>query len=249
MALGARRPIQVVWVAGRIGLVVYLLLLGAVAFGLTRVERQRPLAIAPAMLLPLVFAVFPTAFYFGEPRYLFAASPLFALGLAITVGRLRWMAPVATGLIVLLAIIDVAPLTHLRRTPTQELQDLAPPPIGPVLSALRREHATHIAGDYWLVERITWESRERIVGTAGQAIRFAAYERAVRRSRRILYVVMTGQCLDLALRASLREAGIAFAAQHAGEVTIITPSRRVLPEEALSDWALVRGQRDAQPKC
>jgi hypothetical protein len=79
-----------------------------------------------------------------------------------------------------LAVYGLHDMASIKRTPDQALHDLNPAPLGPALRVLRSRGITRVWGDYWLVQRITAETNEQIIGAPGQLVRYRPYELAVR---------------------------------------------------------------------
>jgi hypothetical protein len=253
MALGFRIPIHLLWVGNSMGKGLTLVTVLAVAVAIVTARGPRVLLAAVALSYPLLYAAFPTSFYYGEPRYLYVLSPVLALlaarsviGATEVLTRRRVWALAAVGTAVVLApgalaVYGLHDMGSIKRTPDQALHDLNPAPLGPALRALRSQGITRIWGDYWLVQRITAETNEQIIGAPGQVVRYRPYELAVRSARRAAYVVMAGSCYDTQIGISFIRRGVAFQEIRAGELSVILPAVNVPAEQALTDWAAPRG--------
>ena len=235
----------------------------ALAAAIVTTRGPRVLLAAVALAYPLLYAAVPTSFYYGEPRYLYVLSPVLALLAAAAVIRATevltrrrvWaIAAVGTATVLAssaLAVYGLHDMGSIKRTPDQALHDLNPAPIGPVLRALRAQGITRVWGDYWLVQRITAETNEQIIGAPGQLVRYRPYDLAVRSARRAAYVVMAGSCYDTQIGISFIRRGVAFQETRAGELAVILPAVNVPAEQALPDWAAPRGSPDlpGAPVC
>ena len=257
-ALGWRIPNQLSWVGGAAGKVLTLATVAAIGVAVVAARGPRVLLAAVAVAYPLLYAAAPTSFYYGEPRYLSVLSPMVALLLAwsivATARRVpahhatQAVAAVATLAALAVAVYGLHAMASFARTPDQAQHDVDPVPIGPALAALRRQGITRVWGDYWIVQRMTAETNEAVIGAPGQLVRYQPYEDAVRSAARAAYLVMAGSCFDTHIATALRELGVAYDEVRAGEIAVITPARNVFPEQVLPDWGPPRGLPGA-PVC
>jgi hypothetical protein len=63
-----------------------------------------------------------------------------------------------------------------------------PADLGPALRTLERAHVDRVRAPYAIAYRITFESRERIVGASTEKVRYRPYQRLVAASPRVAYV-------------------------------------------------------------
>jgi hypothetical protein len=194
------------------------------------------------VLYPLIFAALPTSFYVGEPRYLALMWPLVALLAGFGVAKLPWAVARVLGIAVIAVITVGTTSTFIHyASNTAGLLDASPGDLSPLMARTRTDPIRLAFADYWVAQRITLESDEKVIAAPLQFIRREAYERQVRAAANPPYILFVGSCYDIELRRFLDANAIPYEATVAGGWSIIKPSRKVLPEEALVDWAAVRG--------
>ncbi|MDQ3106385.1 MAG: hypothetical protein M3Q68_01075, partial [Actinomycetota bacterium] len=214
-------------------LVVYGLVLAGLAFTLARWPRRlRPVLLAIG-LFPLIFAVLPTTYYFGEPRYLDFLWPLLALVAGWAVVRLPTVVQAAV-LIALLALTGngVAGMVRLEGPPGEPYEDISPQDVGGLVLLLDSLEVDRAVADYWVAYRLTWETEGRIVATPFSPIRDLRADREVRKSPRAVFIVVASRCRG-ALQQSLQQRGAGFAVKTASGVWDV-----VVPDEPLRQEAI-----------
>jgi hypothetical protein len=240
-ALGAKVPIRLTWYGGMLGRVGFVAALVMLVAGFIALGRRGRVVQLVVVMYPFLFAAFPSSFYIGEPRYLTLLWPFVALlaaraialvpthvgRVAITVGLL------ATTLGGTLAFVDLA-----RRTP--RLLDVAPGDLEPLLAFLDAEDIPAVYADYWVASRIALESDLDTVASGLQVVRSERFEREARR-RNSPYVLFTDSCYDVELRRHLDGNAIPYTATTIADWTVVQPATKVLPEQALPEWATARG--------
>lgn len=166
MALDLRVPFALEWALGTV--VSGMALLGALGWigyvVLRRRGRLGPL-VAVVVAFPFLYAASSFTWLVEEPRYLVLLTPVLALLVAEGLRR----PPVAA---VALAVAFALSLTGLERmegsfryeTRTGHVD--VPDDLGPLLDALDTRGVRTVRADYWLAERITFESQERIVASS-----------------------------------------------------------------------------------
>jgi hypothetical protein len=186
---------------------------------------------------PLIFAVLPTTYYYGEPRYLDFLWPLLALIGGWALARVRWPAVQALVVVALLAVTanGVLHLTRLAGPPGKAFEDMSPHPVAPLVAALDDEGIDRVFADYWVAYRMTWETDERIVASPLGLVRSPEHDRTVRSAVTPAYVVVAGSCVDDRLRQGLATAGVTFTVRRADDWAVIVPSRRALPEDVVPE--------------
>jgi Dolichyl-phosphate-mannose-protein mannosyltransferase len=161
-------------------------------------------------VFPFIYATSPkTLLILGRPRYIVVLTPL----LALLVAQVATKFARAVAVLALAAVVSVVvvhrmdrwflgapkPITNAIGLGPRHAVQWVPRDINPLISALEKLKVDHVYADYWLAYRLDFDSNERIVATesdfrhvtfeGGQAVptpqpvRFAAYERAVRRAR------------------------------------------------------------------
>jgi 4-amino-4-deoxy-L-arabinose transferase-like glycosyltransferase len=166
MALDLRVPFSLDWALGTV--VSGLLLLAVLAwFGylvLRRRARLGPL-VPVALAFPFLYAASSFAWLVEEPRYLVLFTPVLALFVGACLRRPRIAA-------VALAAAFALSLTALERTEGSHRYEIrtgqvdVPDDLGPLLDALDARGVRTVRANYWIAERITFESRERIVANS-----------------------------------------------------------------------------------
>lgn len=166
MALDLRVPFSLEWALGTVvsGLAL-VALLGWVAFLAVR-RRDRLGPLLPIVLaFPFLYAASSFTWLVEEPRYLVLLTPVLALLVAEGLRRPRVAA-------VALAVAFAFSLTGLARTEGSFRYETrtglvdVPDDIGPLLDALDARGKRTVQADYWIAERITFESKERIVANS-----------------------------------------------------------------------------------
>ena len=166
MALDLRVPFALDWALGAIvGGLLLLVALGWIAFlALRRRDRLGPL-VAVALAFPFLYAASSFTWLVEEPRYLVLLTPV----LALLVGEGLRRPPVAA---VALAVAFALSLTGLVRMEDSSRYQTrtghvdVPDDLGPLLDALEARSERTVRADYWVAERITFESGERIVANS-----------------------------------------------------------------------------------
>lgn len=230
MVLGLREPITLGWeVPG--GVVAY----GALLVGLAVVLVARPLPLRPVLLsvaaYPLVFALLPTTYYYGEPRYLHFLWPMLALVAGWALARLPAIGQVV-GVVAVLALTGngLAGMVRLEGPPGEPFEDVSPEPVDTLVLALDTLEADAAFADYWLAYRLTFETDERIVATPLQVVRDPRIDEAVRRDEHPVYVEAL-RC-DGLVQQALTAKGIGFSVTPVARGwEVVVPDEPVLPEE------------------
>jgi hypothetical protein len=154
--------------------------------GLLNVLRLRPdgrrpmdLLLAVPIVVVIAYAVSDSTWYTGTPRYLLITNPLFAIGLAALLARLRATpAAIAGGvLVVLMAALSGGFFRGQSANPTVAERDRV---MGQVTRFLVAEHETYVYGDYWTAIPLQYVAGSRLeVAVCVGSKRFADTQRAV----------------------------------------------------------------------
>lgn len=230
MVLGLRAPITLAW-----ELPAAELLYAGVVVGLTLVVIAGPRRLGLVRLavatFPAVFALLPTTYYYGEPRYLDFLWPLLALlaGAALVhlpvVGR-----ALAVAAVLALTANGVAGMTGLAGPPGEPFEDVSPEPVTPLVAALDDLGADHVFADYWVAYRLTWETGGRIVASPLTDVRDPVLDDAVRTAP--APALVTAVRCERRLQAALESAGVGFTERRvAGVWDVVVPERRIDPGE------------------
>ncbi len=230
MILGLKAPITLAWVfpgawplyAVALGSILVLLLL-------------RPRSLRPVLgcvaAYPVVFALLPTGFYYGEPRYLFYLWPLLALALGWTLAQL----PSAARVVAVLALVGltvggVSRMTRVSGPPGLPFEDVSPRPISGLVATLDRVGSDRVFADYWVASRLTLETDGRIVASAIDFQRDRSAARTVREAQHPIFVD-AARCHGR-VAAALEEQGATFESYDVGGVwDVVVPHGRFRPED------------------
>lgn len=174
MALDLRVPFSFDWTLGPVlsGLLL-LAALGWVAyFALRQRGRLGPLP-AVALAYPVLYAASSFTWLVEEPRYLVLLLPVLAL---LLVGGLHRPRVAAVGLAAacVLSVTGLARMESSGRYQTRTGQVDVPDDFGPLLAALDGRGDRTVTANYWVAERITFESGERIVANSHRYPKFTA---------------------------------------------------------------------------
>jgi hypothetical protein len=180
---------------------------------------------------PLVFALLPTTYYYGEPRYLDFLWPLLALVAGWAITRLPTAAQAAAVLaIVAVTAHGLAGMVDLEGPPGEPFEDVSPVDVDALVLALDTLQADRVFADYWVAYRLTWETEGRIVATPLALVRDEGVDEEVRDAGHPVFVEAR-RCDGIAQDA-LRRAG------HDVRVTpvdgvwdVLVTDARVLPED------------------
>jgi hypothetical protein len=230
VALGLKVPYDYKWITTP-GVIAKALFLGGLgAVGLTLFFRGRgPLLLAIALVTyPLLHALGPVAGVTSEGRYFFCFFPLLALALARA-------APTRRAIALLFPVLAVSTLTGLWNIPPGNagvvFGRLVPKSIDPLISSLRAEHVDAVFADYWIAYRLTFESRERVIGSALEGERYPPYGRIVRRSPAPGWVFPQETLAELQFRDYLQHTGIPYRTWRTGGFAVYVPASPVHPEQ------------------
>lgn len=245
VATGFVHPFLPQWMGGAAGIGIYVATLAAtvVAVALTW-WRQRPRWLVPVLLIavmyPLAFAALPTSWFLNDPRYVTFFVPV----AAILAGWLFARAPVAVQVAAVAGVLVVSwwgmdqTLTFSRSGPPR--WDVAAGDIGPLVEVLREEDVDRMYADYWIANRVTFETDEAVVAAPLQVIRHRPYERMVRAEEMPPYALFLGTPYEVGMRVYLQESGVPFRERRVGQWVVFFPERRVAPEDVIPDWYAAR---------
>jgi 4-amino-4-deoxy-L-arabinose transferase-like glycosyltransferase len=210
--------------------VLVVLLLGA---GLSLLFVRRPGARYLGVALvayPLIHALTPVANFTGEARYLYLYGPIVAL----VVARAVWH-PAAVGLaFAVMLAFTVRSLTTIPAGAAGTASNLpVPAHMGSLIRTLEKEKIDAAIADYWIAYRLTFESRERIIGTGVPSHRHKPFQDFVYNRSRSAWVYVDNSTADQNFTASLRGQGIPFRTIKTGGFAVHIPDRPVHPREVV----------------
>lgn len=228
MVLGLRAPITLAWelpaadllYAGAVVGMALLVIAGPARLGLVRLT---------VATFPAVFALLPTTYYYGEPRYLDFLWPLLALLAGSTLAHLPGVGrAVAITAVLAVTANGVAGMTRLAGPPGEPFEDVSPEPVAPLVAALDDLGADHVFADYWVAYRLTWETGGRIVASPLTDVRDPALDRAVRTAA--APALVTAVRCERRLQSALTTAGVEFTEQRVtGVWDVVLPAAPVDP--------------------
>ena len=166
MALDLRVPFSLDWTFGAVvsGLLL-LAVLGWVGFVVLR-RRNRLGPLIPIVLAyPFLYAASSFTWLVEEPRYLVLLAPVTALLLAQGLRRPS-VAAVVLAVAFALSLTGLARMEGSHRYEIRTGQVDVPDDLGPLLDALDARGVSTVRANYWIAERITFESGERIVANS-----------------------------------------------------------------------------------
>jgi 4-amino-4-deoxy-L-arabinose transferase-like glycosyltransferase len=232
--LGLRRISTIEWIGGPLGVLVYIGLLALVGVGAVLAVRawRRTGMVAWDLvgfaLGPFVFAAFGFSSHDPIFRYAFFAVPFLVVLASRPFTSVRSVTTVLA-VSVLLSAIAVQQLGAI--TLADRAAGIGTPDLAPAIAVLDAHHVDAVFADYWIAYRVSFETEERVVGapTSGTD-RYPPYAVEVRERPRSAWIVVPGPQQD-ALVGALADRGISADVVPAGDVTVVLPSRPVVPED------------------
>lgn len=180
-ALGLRLPSSLAW---QPTVAVAVPLYGAALVGLAYLLWRRPSSLAlpltAVVLFPVIYTVSSYTWLNTEPRYLTFIYPMIVLLVAYAATtRLR----IATIMAVTLALAagGIAEMQHHNLTAQHADGSAVPGNFGPLLHSLEERGIRRVYANYWVANRITFESREHII-----AATVADHQEYIVRARRVV---------------------------------------------------------------
>ncbi len=231
VALGLKVPYDYEWVTkpGTIAKALFLVGMGIVAVSLLIRGRGALLLAIALVTYPVLHALGPVAGVTSEGRYFFCLIPLLALALARAVARTGW------AIAVLFPVLAVSTLIGLWNIPPGNggvvFGRVVPTSLDPLISSLRAEHVSAVFADYWIAYRLTFESRERVIGSALEGERYPPYGRTVRQDPSSGWVFPEETLAELQFRDHLVAMGIPYRTWRAGGFAVYVPATPVHPEQ------------------
>ena len=174
MALDLRVPFALEWALGAVlsGLLL-VVALGWVAYLVLRLREQLGPLVVVVLAFPFLYAASSFTWLVEEPRYLVLLTPVLALLVAAALRRPPFAA-VALAAAFALSLTGLVRIEDAPRYQTRTGHVDVPDDLGPVLDALDARGDRTVRADYWVAERITFESRERIVANSHRYPPFTA---------------------------------------------------------------------------
>lgn len=220
---------------------VVVAVLAGYASGHLAIRARRwshPLVLPTLALCSFTFvhAAFPNAVYVGEGRYLVYLGPLLALGLGLAVARAgaRWArlaVPLAVACVVGLVALSAAGLNAARDATSPVTLGIRHVPVETfaVRKALAREGYPPVYADYWVAERLRFETHRRLLTASTTVVRDPATQSAVDRSARVAWVLVAGGTDEAPLRCTFERLGRTARRIEAAGFVVYLPDRPVRP--------------------
>lgn len=241
-ALGLLPPFAEFWIPAVVGPVLYASALGAFLWALWRRPPGTTLLLLVAASYPFLYSVSPMVWWLEDARYLLFLGPALSLLLAraATASPGRTHAPL--GLSVVAAALTVAGLVvPLAAGIAPTAPDVTvPDDVAPLVSTLEDVDRTAVFANYWVANRLAFESRERIAATPPGGVRLNEdAERIVRAAPRPAYVFVRGSKTSVRFEIALARAGVLHRRVETPDrgFVVYLPERRVLPEDLPGVWA------------
>jgi hypothetical protein len=189
MTFGLKYVYRTDWIgAPHVGFLLYLAGIALVVIGCSRRQAGSLLMGLIIVSYPFIHALLTLSSEVAEGRYTLFLMPWLALALARATQR-RAATAVLVGVVILVSLVGLrdlrgqtSPYAPDRRVPTS-------------MASLERSLAAHsvtrVWANYWIAYRLTFETRERIIGASQSEIRYPAYDTAVIGSHDPAFVFMT----------------------------------------------------------
>ena len=237
-ALGVQTPHEPVrWPS----MVLYVVALAGFVAALVRLPG-RAWGIGLGLLLgPFIFAAFPPSWFVGEPRYLSFMWPFVVLVVAGALGTLRRHRTTLLLLAAIAAASVAGTALMVHRSHSSLVADYSPGDLEPLVEELRAGGDDRVFADYWIAYRLALATDERILASPLQTVRNPPYEAEVRAAPNPPYVFFHHSCYEEHFQQFLLRRDVEAARTTVGRFSVFRLRARVLPEEALTDWASARG--------
>jgi 4-amino-4-deoxy-L-arabinose transferase-like glycosyltransferase len=200
MALDLRVPFALDWALGAVvaGLLLLVALCWVAFLTLRRRDRLGPL-LPVVLAFPFLYATSSFTWLVEEPRYLVLLAPVLALLIAEGLRRPA-VAAAALAAAFALSLAGLVRTEDSLRYQTRTGHVDVPDDLTPLLDALEARGERTVRADYWVAERITFESEERIVANSH---RYPPFTRRVDASTDSARVFVAGTPLERRARPRL----------------------------------------------
>ena len=222
MLLGLRAPLAATTLLPKVLYwVVYAGLLAACAVGAWRARRTRAsLVYLAAFCFPFIWAIsHRVTILTSHPVYLLVLGPVAALLL----GQLGTTLPRVALLLLACTAVAIVTFHRMERTLTAPNDQHWPPgtprSLVPLEQTLARFHVRRAYADYWIAYRLSFDTRERVIATPAQwlrwgvrrgrvtpvpsTVRYAPYQREVERARDHAFVFFRKRYEPTPIRGAL----------------------------------------------
>jgi hypothetical protein len=217
--------LQVIVVAALLGALALALWLrrgGLLAIVSLRTAGRLPgdLLLAVPIVVIAAYAASDSTWYTGTPRYLMTTYPLFAIGIAALLSRLRVMPVVTCGaiIVVAMALVSWGSFRGLGTSPSTAEREKVMSQVADYLDA---QHETYVYGDYWTAIPLQYVAGAKLkVAVCVGAKRFPQTQAAVAAHTSPVYISSILDGSSDPIRTALNAHGIKYHEVTIGFVTV-----------------------------
>lgn len=239
--LGAREAFSGEWLLGAFGVVLAGVALASWIAAVVRTgpwpDRLRPVEPLLVVLVafPFLVAIPKASYWIAEPRYGWMLTPVIVLLLALPLVSVRRQV-VAVVVAAGLAAATIGALQDYgERNPMSV--SLRPARLAPLVATLDSRGVDRVYADYWIAYPLTFETRERIVGSPVDAVRSAHHQQLVVQAHASTYVVFRDSLRDAGLAPALPQLGVGYERVETGLFAVYFLDAPVAPKRLRSVWA------------
>jgi 4-amino-4-deoxy-L-arabinose transferase-like glycosyltransferase len=204
MALDLRVPFSLDWALGAaVSGLLLVAALGWIGFLVVRLRDRLGPLVPVVLAFPFLYAASSFTWLVEEPRYLVLLTPVLALLVAAGLRRLP-VAVVALGVALALSLTGLVRTEDSFRYQTRTGHVDVPDDLSPLLDALDAHGKRTVRAGYWVAERITFESGERIVANSH---RYPPFTQRVDASAAPAHVFVAGTPAERRARSRLPAEG------------------------------------------
>jgi hypothetical protein len=232
--LGLRLIFSGDWRGGPIGALIYCALLAAFGAALVWWWRHRtehpavePL-LAIAVVYPFVYAIAPTSYHPGDPRYLLLLAPIVVLLVAVVLTT-WWRQLAILGFAVILSVVSTNNIED--QANELGLVDVVPRDVDPLVEKLDELDVDFAYADYWAAYVLTYATDRAILATPVDNVRDSAIDVAVAGVYPSTYVLFRGSPRDAGLPAALEADGVGYERYEAGGYAVYVLDRNYIPSK------------------
>lgn len=219
MALDLRVPHLETWIVPVLAPIAFFAILAGIAAAFVRRDERPTLVLLGLLAYPVLYGIFPVAWFVGEGRYGLFALPFLALAIAWAVRR----PPLLLATCVVASSLTVY---GLARQPAE-----GPRRVDGVVAALRAAGVDHLWVDYWLANRLTYASDRRLIASSAVAPRHQQFVHEILADRTPAYAYGSDDDRAAELAALLRERAVPFHVIRLRGLTVLQLGAPVYPEQ------------------
>lgn len=219
MALDLRVTHLEVWIVPVLAPVAFIAIVAGVAVAVVRRDERPTLVLVGLLTYPVLYGIFPVAWFVGEGRYGLFALPFLALAIAWAVRR----PPLLLATCVVASSLTVY---GLARQPAER-----PRRIDNEVAMLRAAGVDRLWVDYWLANRFTYASDRALIASSALAPRHHQFVLDILADRTPAYAYGRDDDRANQLTALLRERGVGFHVIRTGGLIVVQLESPVFPEQ------------------